>query len=349
MSPYYPGNDDWGFRNPNVPDRCDILTIGDSNTYGFATTQEFTWPRQLERLAECSTYNMSCGGYGLCQYEVLLQRGLRLGPRHIVVALSVSNDFVDTYDVIYRQKSDCPALRLKAHDASVQASFRLADKTTPFVPTGIAVEREDVTVGAMRRWLAANSSLYAIARGIRSAIAGNQYYSPLREDDPPQDAYRTCLNRPGRWAYDVGQVRTVFLAPSTYHRATDLTDPRIQEGKRIAESILLSMRDAVEKSGARLVVVLIPTKLMAYRGRLMHSSTSEAQQALAATECERSLTESIEEFLAVHSISFVNVTPAIQRHIEDGDPLYPDSDDNHPTRAGYEVIAKAVLPLVSDR
>src|SRR5262245_45887192 len=54
MSPYYPGNDSWGFRNRAVPDRCEVLTIGDSFTYGFAATPENTWPRQLERSSNLS-------------------------------------------------------------------------------------------------------------------------------------------------------------------------------------------------------------------------------------------------------------------------------------------------------
>src|SRR5262249_4433868 len=48
MSPFYPGNDSWGFRNSKVPDHCDVLAIGDSLTYGLAATPDKTWPRQLE-------------------------------------------------------------------------------------------------------------------------------------------------------------------------------------------------------------------------------------------------------------------------------------------------------------
>lgn len=64
MTPLYPGNDAWGFRNIRVPDSSDVLAIGDSMTYGFAAPADKCWPRQLESLSGRSVYSMALGGYG---------------------------------------------------------------------------------------------------------------------------------------------------------------------------------------------------------------------------------------------------------------------------------------------
>ena len=61
MTPHYPGNDAWGFRNRRVPEQTDVLALGDSMTYGFAAPPARCWPRQLERMVGKTVYNMSCG------------------------------------------------------------------------------------------------------------------------------------------------------------------------------------------------------------------------------------------------------------------------------------------------
>lgn len=40
LSPYAPGHDHWGYRNTRVVERCDVLAIGDSMTYGYASLPE---------------------------------------------------------------------------------------------------------------------------------------------------------------------------------------------------------------------------------------------------------------------------------------------------------------------
>ena len=45
------GFDRWGFRNHDVPERSDIVAIGDSHTYGNTATMEDSWPYVLGRLS----------------------------------------------------------------------------------------------------------------------------------------------------------------------------------------------------------------------------------------------------------------------------------------------------------
>jgi lysophospholipase L1-like esterase len=64
IAPYTTGHDALGFRNAHVPERVDVVAVGDSQTYGVSATRENSWPQQLGRLLGQSVYNMALGGYG---------------------------------------------------------------------------------------------------------------------------------------------------------------------------------------------------------------------------------------------------------------------------------------------
>ena len=63
-NPKHPEHDRKGFRNRQVPNKVDIVTMGDSQTYGTQVTPIEAWPQQLELLSRNTTYNMAYGGYG---------------------------------------------------------------------------------------------------------------------------------------------------------------------------------------------------------------------------------------------------------------------------------------------
>jgi hypothetical protein len=236
MSPYYPGNDAWGFRNPQVPEFCEVLAIGDSNTYGFATTPNNSWPRQLERRLGVSTYNMSCGSYGFCQYEVLLARGLSLRPSTVILGVTVGNDFRDAYNIVYNSAANCPAKRFKSNDAAFVAALRETDRSKPFFDASFHQPGIEQSTSGLRSFFALHSSLYGMAREIRSRVVSKQYYSVLREDDPPQDAFEICLQRPGRVSYNGNsESRTILLArPDSAGRCAIPNCADSNEGKRLS-------------------------------------------------------------------------------------------------------------------
>lgn len=64
LGPNSGGHDSWGYRNRSVPDRADIVAIGDSHTYGISAKASDTWPSFLEKLSGEKTYNLSLPGYG---------------------------------------------------------------------------------------------------------------------------------------------------------------------------------------------------------------------------------------------------------------------------------------------
>jgi hypothetical protein len=89
--------DAWGFRNARVPERAEIVCLGDSQTYGVGVRADEAWPAVLARESGASVYTMAQGGYGPLQALVLAERAEALSPRVIVFALYLGNDVQDAW------------------------------------------------------------------------------------------------------------------------------------------------------------------------------------------------------------------------------------------------------------
>ena len=94
------GHDEWGFRNPSVPDEVTILAVGDSQTYGFSAARTQSWPAVLADVSGETTYNLAQGGYGPREYELLVRdKAKRLSPRIVVVGFYLGNDLTDHSEI----------------------------------------------------------------------------------------------------------------------------------------------------------------------------------------------------------------------------------------------------------
>ena len=88
---------------PKEPDEFRILMLGDSFTMGAAVPEEYSIPRQLERLLESAVpgrrirvINAGCSGGGPVQERVLFfERGLPLEPDLVIMQFLAVNDFND--------------------------------------------------------------------------------------------------------------------------------------------------------------------------------------------------------------------------------------------------------------
>jgi hypothetical protein len=110
------GHDARGFRNDAVPDRADVVALGDSQTWGVNVSRAEAWPAQLGRLTNRRVYSMSLGGFGPVQYWALADDALTLSPKTVVVGLYFGNDLYDAYSMAYRggpyatlRRPDAPA------------------------------------------------------------------------------------------------------------------------------------------------------------------------------------------------------------------------------------------------
>src|SRR5262245_59813162 len=64
-NPEHPDLDDWGYRNPRGGrDHPDLVTMGDSQTFGLGVEQAESWPAVLAGRLGIRVYNMAIGSFG---------------------------------------------------------------------------------------------------------------------------------------------------------------------------------------------------------------------------------------------------------------------------------------------
>src|SRR6185503_10304100 len=103
IEPNTTGHDALGFRNPAVPERAEVVAIGDSVTYGYAAARDDSWPHQTGVLLRQPVYNMGLGGYGPLEYVYLAEHeAKKLRPSLLLVGFNFGNDLVDAYTSAYQ-------------------------------------------------------------------------------------------------------------------------------------------------------------------------------------------------------------------------------------------------------
>lgn len=93
-----------GFRNRAVPNQADIVTIGDSQTYGNNALLANNWPNQMRTLLgdeRVTVYNMAVGAWGAAEYWAMFDKALLFQPQVIVVAFYTGNDALGTFQQAY--------------------------------------------------------------------------------------------------------------------------------------------------------------------------------------------------------------------------------------------------------
>ncbi len=346
-SAFAPGHDANGFRNPSVPDRADILAIGDSMTYGYAASPQESWPRQLERALGRSVYNMSFGGYCPWQYEILVERGLALAPERVVVALFVGNEFSECYRDVWlrdrapRYRSDDPAIAeaIRAADAEESLSERAAR-----LIAGDEPRVEAPRASSLRAWISERSALWGLVRELRTIAAGERW------DNQRRGTFAAAAARPHRLAFDAEPAfRTVFLRPEALAMRVDFEDPRIREGLRIVERVLLSIRAELEARGVALTIVTIPSKQVVYAELARQSQAMMGEAFWEAVYREQVLTSELYDFLEQNRFRSIDTTAALRSVFERGESPYPEWDDEHPNGIGYGAIAAAIVAALEDQ
>ncbi len=103
-----------GFRNRSIPNVADIITIGDSQTYGNNATLEENWPSQLVANLQhksATLYDMSVGAWGAAQYYEIFEKAIFFQPRVVIVAFYTGNDPLDSFVRVYGDEDRYHALR----------------------------------------------------------------------------------------------------------------------------------------------------------------------------------------------------------------------------------------------
>jgi lysophospholipase L1-like esterase len=314
IAPHSPGFDAWGFRNPRVPSKADVVVVGDSHTYGNTATMNDAWPSVVGRATGLEVYNLGVGGYGPNQYyHLLTTKGLSLGPRWVVCGLYMGDDFENAFSVTY--------------GLDAWASLRQGRRNTTDPNIWDSSEPAGFGSGA-RNWLSAHSVVYRlIVHGPLLATVK----AKLRPEDPATTSIRV----------DERNIQEAFR-PIGIAQRLNQADGRVQEGMRITFNLLRQMNEACRRHECRFLVVIIPTKetvFADYLERDLQLHLHDVVSRLLADE--RVARRRLVDFLDAHGIAYVDTLPALTHAVSDR--LYARTTrDMHPGRNGYRVIGETV-------
>jgi hypothetical protein len=313
------GFDDWGFRNPAVPDTADIVAIGDSHTFGNTATMEDSWPHVLGRLSGQRVYTLGMGGYGPNQYFHLFEtRALTLKPRAIVVGLYMGDDFENAFLITYGLDHWS---RLRALPADKVDFDIWAREPAPSWHKRVRI------------WLSRNSVVYQLV--FHGPILGRLQGETQIRNAELVSPEATSISIPEK------NILEAFR-PKGVARNLDQGNEHIREGMRITFALLGEMNERSRAAGIRFIVAVIPTKETVFAEHL--EARTELHLGPTIRELianERTARDRTFAALRAAGIEYVDTLPALRAALQD--ELYArTASDMHPNRNGYRVIAEAI-------
>jgi hypothetical protein len=299
------GHDEWGFRNLEVPPVAQIITIGDSQTYGTAVPANASWPAVLERMAGTSVYNMGVGGYGPPDYHYLLnERAGLLKPCLVLVGFYFGNDLPRSYQFAKQ-------LNVK----SVTLDGRESGKV----------------LKGLRLWLTHNSLTYQMAKAFGDDLINLvRFYEPRSNTD-------------GEMYPVVTEYWRTVLQPQPRFAALDQRQEANRVGLSASLQTLSEIQEDCLRLNTRCLIVLIPTKLTVYWPSVRDILTRDGlKEVRAAVTEEAKVREAVLSHLKEQRIGFVDPTEALQTAARE-EGLYPANAGGHLNVRGNEVLAVEIL------
>lgn len=327
IKPNTSGHDALGFRNAEVPERANIVAIGDSMTYGVSAPRDGSWPHQLGDLLNESVYNMSLGGYGPLQYLYLAEHeAKKLRPQQLIVGFCFGNDLIDAYRL--------------AHHAPYWYSWRegasaTSDESGEWLPADTEPKKR---FAVLRDWLSKHSVLYSM---LRTTLF--PWFAPLEQD---RLALQMTPDQQITWIDpSKDSIRTIFK-PQMRLAAQDTRRLTVQEGLRITKRAFTSLQKEADAQGINLLIVLIPTKERVYSHYIKDSGGHMPNTYVSLCDAEERIKQELLLFLATEKIAYIDVTEAMEKQTYQHVQIYPKDSDGHPLAAGYGVIARTVYDAI---
>ena len=318
ISPSTTGHDSWGFRNKSVPENVDIVMIGDSQTYGTASTQKMSYPSQVEALSGLTTYNLALGGYGPAHYYILAKKSEKLSPKAMTIGLYFGNDLMDVFNYVYD-----PSFELFKHLRLDTFSGSDTFKPVVFTKKKFAVIRD---------FLAHHSVIYRL-------ITQNELFDNFRANENKRKGSERIIIRNDR------EEIIAILNSDARHKSMDVSNPRIQEGIRLTHILVKQIKLFCDASNIKLTIILIPTKISVYEDQVLGSNEERLKLTL---ENEHKLFEEFADRFDESGIHFINALIPLQEASQNRLNIYPITD-GHLNNLGNTVLSKYVVKKLLDR
>lgn len=308
--------DAWGFRNREVPERTDVVCLGDSQTYGTNIRRGDTWPAALGEVSGLATYNMGLNGYGPVQYRALTERALTLEPAAVVIGFYFGNDLLDAH--LFAGLDAWAELR----DPTV--GYRVPDSVDFGDPRSLNWSMALVD-GVMARSRVVATAGHHAKLWLKSRRAASDLYW---EEEHPE-------------SYGRGRIRTSFAADDLLQSVTT-DNVWIDDGVRIAERCLAEVGAQCAAHEVTPVVLLIHTKEFYYHALLAERGEAEAAALAELARAETEVTERLRAAAERAGLLVVDPSPDVHRALAADLPLYPPDYDIHLNREGCRLFAEVL-------
>jgi lysophospholipase L1-like esterase len=321
IKPNSSGHDSWGFRNRSVPKKADIVTIGDSQTYGVSATANNSWPSILKEMTHKNVYNLALGGYGPIEYLYLLEsKAILLNPSIIIVGFYFGNDLLDSYISVYN---------LDYYKNLRKSNIEKDQQQNINKEVVITENYNHKFAGNIRSWLSKHSVLYRIT----TFSIGNVFrFAEMKYIYPDKDVtiYEDKANK----------IHTCFT-PVERLNSLNLKNQNVKEGLNLSLEAFDKIKQVCLRKNITLLVVLIPTKESVYSEYIENNSTLTNSQVINDLIInEREVTHIVKVYFNEHGIKYVDPLGSMKNAIGKTPPY--QSGDSHPNKYGYGVIANVV-------
>ncbi len=336
-----------GFRNDTPPGYAEVAALGDSFTDALTLPVERAWPARLAERTGRSVRNYGVAGFGPQQeLRVLRDHVLPRRPRVVVVAFFAGND---------------------VPGAALFEEFERSGGAASFGVAGWPFKRVVARFDHSYAYLLAQHLLgrEVHAAGLEpDAGRGRRFDAAWSGEDPAAPAVdRPSFDR-GMFAVPVAgrTLRFAFMPPYLNLLNLGRADFEAHRGWELTRASLLDMSTACRQSGARLVVMFIPSKCQVYLPVLDRALTErEMRQALAfslpgdpwGVDVARlrrnrlAQNELMAGFCRREGIEMLDLTPALGRVATQGENVY-FPDDSHWNARGHDVAAERLAAFLAE-
>jgi lysophospholipase L1-like esterase len=328
--------DSEGFRNAAVRPAIEIAALGDSFTDALTMAAEDGWPAQLERRLGVAVQNYGTAGFGPQQERLVLEDfALAHHPRVVVLAFFAGNDI---------------------RDAERFEEFEQGDHTVTQQSLGWPIR--DVVIRADSWYL--TSVLQAATTTTAGVVSAMELNAPASRA-VASPAVIPAFDR-GVFTVPVnGQtLRWALMPPYLNLLNFSSADLAARRGWTLALENIRGMQRASRNAGARFVLMFIPFKSQVYLPLLERTFARDAlaralqfylHDTAAVPDVARFSRNRLaqnglmQRFCEATGIPFLDLTGALQRHVENGENMY-FADDSHLNEAGEAVTAEVLAEFL---
>ena len=332
-------HDSRGYRNRIALDQADIVTLGDSFTYG-TNILDTAWPRIISTRLKTQVYNMALPATGPLLMLQHLPEALKLHPQVVIFGFYFGNDLFDDFEFAetHGMMSNFLPQSMIAEITKAEKTQNLVTKVDVLFPGGL--QGKPSNFSRLKGFLANNSRLYGFLRSVKNNLFPAAIKASITRILEPryEDAVAGILEseRPYIAPFAENGWKTILAAPYRLG-AIDLSDIRIQGGLEIVKQTLVKMNQICVGSNTRFIVALFPTKEFVFRAKVRDVSRYKAYESVV--ENEGIIRQQLLSLLKERNIDFVDPLKLLQNAVNQP---YFENADGHPNVVGHEIIATAV-------